>query len=196
LTVDAVDIDPEVIRIAKEYFKTPEDARLRLVAKDGRRFIQESKEKYDLIFLDAYNSDTIPFHLTTREFYREVAARLAPGGVVVSNIIGSLRGPQSSFFRALYRTLGEVFPTLYTIPTYDASWQIMGEINIILIASQDTTRLTRGDLVGRAGRLGGKLVPAAELAEFASYLHEIPVDTTGVPVLTDDFAPVEILRAL
>jgi spermidine synthase len=196
LTVDAVDIDPEVIRIAKEYFKTPEDARLRLVAKDGRRFIQEGKEKYDLIFLDAYNSDTIPFHLTTREFYREVAARLAPGGVVVSNIIGSLRGPQSGFFRALYRTLGEVFPTLYTIPTYDANWQILGEINIILIASQDTTRLTRGDLVGRAGRLGGRLVPAAELAEYASYLHEVPVDTTGIPVLTDDFAPVEILRAL
>jgi spermidine synthase/putative effector of murein hydrolase LrgA (UPF0299 family) len=196
LAIDVVDIDPEVIRIAKEYFKTPEDSRLRLVAKDGRRFVQESTEKYDLIFLDAYNSDTIPFHLTTREFYREIAARLAPGGVVVSNIIGSLRGPQSAFFRSLYRTLGETFPTLYTIPTYDAAWQILGEINIILIATQDTTRLTRGDLVGRAGRLGGKLVPALDLAEYAAHLSELPVDTSGVPTLTDDFAPVEILRAL
>ncbi len=91
--VDVVDIDPEVIAIAKRYFQVPEDARMRLVAKDGRRFVQEATDTYDLVFLDAYNSDTIPFHLTTREFYQEIKARLTPGGVVVSNIIGTLRGP-------------------------------------------------------------------------------------------------------
>jgi len=197
LTVDVVDIDPEVVRIAKEYFKVPEDARLRLHAKDGRRFMQETSEKYDLIFLDAYNSDTIPFHLTTKEFYREVAARLAPGGVVVSNIIGSLRGPQSAFFRSMYRTLAESFPTVYTVPTYDmnAGWAL-GEINIILIATQDKTAFDRGELVARAGRLGGKLVPASDLAEYAAHLLELPIEVSDVPTLTDDFAPVEILRAL
>ncbi len=196
VVVDAVDIDPDVIAIAKQYFQVPEDTRLRLVASDGRRFVQQTTEKYDLVFLDAYNSDTIPFHLATREFYQEIQARLAPGGVVVSNIIGTLRGPQSRFFRSIYRTLSEIFPTIYVVPTYpqSASW-VVGDINIILFATQDTVRLSRGELVARAGRVGGKLVPASDLSEYAAHLLEVPVEVTGVPTLTDDFAPVEILRA-
>ncbi len=197
VVVDAVDIDPEVIDIAKRYFEVPEDARSRLFATDGRQFVKQATDKYDLIFLDAYNSDTIPFHLATREFYEEVRRRLAPGGVVVSNIIGTLRGPQSAFFRSMYRTMSQVFPTVYVVPTYDQSrgW-ILGDINIILLATQDPTRLSRGDLVARAGRVGGRLIPASELAEYAAFLSEVPVETGDVPILTDDFAPVEILRAL
>ncbi|RPI01173.1 MAG: hypothetical protein EHM71_16660 [Zetaproteobacteria bacterium] len=83
------------------------------------------------------------------------------------------------------------------MPTYDQSrgW-ILGDINIILLATQDPTRLRRGDLVARAGRVGGRLIPASELAEYAAFLSEVPVETGDVPILTDDFAPVEILRAL
>ena len=195
--VDVVDIDPEVIAIAKRYFEVPEDARLRLFAMDGRRFVQEAADTYDLIFLDAYNSDTIPFHLATREFYEEVKTRLTPGGVVVSNIIGTLRGPQSGFFRSIYRTLSEVFSTVYVVPTYNqGSGWILGDINIILLATQDSARLSRGDLVARAARVGGKLVPASDLAEYAAHVLEVPVETKDVPTLTDDFAPVEILRAM
>jgi spermidine synthase len=197
LVVDVVDIDPAVVAIAKEHFGVPEDPRLHLHVMDGRRFVQRTTERYDVIYLDAYNSDTIPFHLTTREFYREVADRLVPGGVLVSNIIGGLRGPGSEFFRALYRTLSEVFPTIYAFPLYriDAGLVPMGEINIIVTATHEKQRLSRGDFVARAGRLGGKLVPASDLADYAAHLLELPVPTGDVPVLTDDYAPVEILRA-
>jgi len=44
--------------------------------------------------------------------------------------------------------------------------------------------------------VGGKLVPATDLAEYASHLLEVPIDVKDVPTLTDDFAPVEILRAM
>lgn len=196
VTIDVVDIDPEVIAIAKQYFQVPNDARLRLHSQDGRRFVQQVATQYDLIFLDAYNSDTIPFHLTTREFYQELATHLAPGGFVVSNIIASLRGPGSAFFRAMYRTLSEIFPVVYVVPTYDLSTGIvLGEINIILFATKEGPRLSRAELVARAGRAGGRLVPASELAQSAAHLMEIPVEVGDVPTLTDDFAPVEILRA-
>ncbi|HSB78159.1 MAG TPA: fused MFS/spermidine synthase, partial [Candidatus Methylomirabilis sp.] len=194
--VDVADIDPKVVAVAKRYFQVPEDDRLHLIVQDGRRFVRETKATYDLIFLDAYNSDTIPFHLTTREFYQELKARLAPGGVVVSNIIGSLRGPESAFFRAMYRTLADGLPTVYVIPTYGGAGEVpLGEINIILIATQDKVRLTRAELMAKVGQVGGKLVPASDLAEYASHLLEIPVDVGDVPILTDDYAPVEILRA-
>ncbi len=194
--IDVADIDPKVVAIATHYFQVPEDSRLHLFVQDGRRFVKETNSKYDLIFLDAYNSDTIPFHLTTREFYRELEAHLAPGGVVVSNIIGSLRGPSSQFFRAMYKTLAETFPTVYVVPTYGGG-QIMpaDEINIILIATQDRTRLNRAEFMARAGRVGGKLVPSSDLFEYASHLLEVPIEVSDVPVLTDNFAPVDTLRA-
>jgi len=71
----------------------------------------------------------------------------------------------------MYRTLSEVFPTVYAVPTYDvnAGW-IMGEINIILFGTQEKTRGGRGEWVARAGRVGGKLVPATDLAEYAAHL--------------------------
>ena len=162
VVVDVVDIDPEIIAIAKRYFQVPEDSRLRLHRWDGRRFLHETRDTYDLIFLDAYNSDTIPFHLTTREFYREVEAHLAPGGFVVSNIIGALRGSQSGFFRAMYRTLADTFPTVYVVPTYDGGGAfVLGEINILLFATRDAPRLTRAEFMARVGRIGGRLVPAS-----------------------------------
>jgi len=47
----------------------------------------------------------------------------------------------------------------------------------------------------RVGRVGGRMVPASELSEYASYLMDLPIPVSDVPTLTDDFAPVEILRA-
>jgi spermidine synthase len=196
VAIDVVDIDPAVVAIATRYFQVPNDGRLRLNIQDGRRFMRETSARYDLIFLDAYNSDTIPFHLTTREFFQEVQRHLAPGGVMVSNVIGALRGGQSRFFRALYRTIAESFPTVYTVPTYDpGAGFIFGEINIILFATEDPARMTRGEFVARAGRVGGRMIPASELASYAAHLLEVPIDVQDVPTLTDDFAPVEILRA-
>ena len=58
--------------------------------------MRRATERYDLIVLDAYLIDTIPFHLATREFYQEASARLAPGGVVASNVIGAVRGPEKA----------------------------------------------------------------------------------------------------
>ncbi len=49
-----------------------EDGRLRAWVQDGRTFIEQSREKYDLILLDAFGSDSIPWHLTTREFLEAV----------------------------------------------------------------------------------------------------------------------------
>jgi hypothetical protein len=97
----------------------------------------------------------------------------------------------------MYRTLSEVFPTVYVVPTYDqsAGW-VLGDINIILFATQDAARLSRGELVARAGRVGGRLVPASDLTEYAAHLLDVPIEGGDVPTLTDDFAPVEILRAM
>jgi spermidine synthase len=197
--VDAVDIDPEVIDVAKNYFGVPDDVRFRLHVADGRRFTREIEHTYDLIVLDAYNADTIPFHLTTREFYREIDERLAPGGVVVSNIIGVIQGKGSAYFRAMLKTLKDTFPLVFVFPVFEYDGEtISDQLNVIVVAARDVqdpngVRLSRTELLERVKRLDGRLVPLETLSEYASLLLETPVELESALLLTDDYAPVDTL---
>lgn len=194
-TIDAVDIDPVVLDVAQRFFGVPRDGRLRLYAEDGRLFLQKGGEAYDVVFLDAYNSDTIPFHLTTLEFYQELQQRLAPDGIVVSNIIGALVGPRSRLFHAMARTMRAAFRQIYILPV-GASAATGGVTNLIVVATPDARRLSRDEIVRRALGLQGRLVPLAEAQEAAGRLYEGPLDFSNVPLLTDDFAPVDLLLHL
>jgi spermidine synthase len=195
VTIDVVEIDPAVVAVAREFFDVPDDARLRLFAQDGRLFVTRSTQRYDIIILDAYLIDTIPFHLATREFFEAVRAHLTPSGVLASNIIGALEGPRSGFFRAVYKTLAEVFPSVYVFPVdlrrYGGA---QGLRNIIVVAAQTPLPLDAGSVRAAAVRargLAGVSLPGFD--EAAADLYTSPIRTDDVPVLTDDFAPVEIL---
>src|ERR1700757_1499332 len=67
--IDVVELDPGVISAGKDYFGLRETERVRLIAGDGRVYLNRSKDLYDLILLDAFRDLGIPFHLLTREFY-------------------------------------------------------------------------------------------------------------------------------
>lgn len=85
--IDAVDIDPEVVRLARAYFQIPDDARYRTHVSDGRLFVeQQRRADTDLLILDAFRGTSVPFHLRTRQFYGACRARLRPGGALVANL--------------------------------------------------------------------------------------------------------------
>ncbi|SVE08048.1 uncharacterized protein METZ01_LOCUS460902, partial [marine metagenome] len=88
--IDVVEIDRKVIDIAKNFFFLNETPNYRVHHKDGRRFVQDASDKkpYDLIYLDAFKSGSIPFHLKTIQFYKDVARVLSPEGVLGSNLYG------------------------------------------------------------------------------------------------------------
>ena len=75
---------------------------------------------WDVIVIDAFYADSIPFHLATREFLELARSRLTPGGLVVTNIIGAVKGPDSRLFRSMLRTYRAVFPTVAIHPVVDA----------------------------------------------------------------------------
>jgi len=83
-SVTAVEIDPEVISLAKKYFGIKEEKTFHIVARDGRLYLARNQDQYDIIFIDAYRGPFVPFHLLTKEFYHIVKTRLKPGGVVVA----------------------------------------------------------------------------------------------------------------
>lgn len=85
---DVFEIDPLVHEIAKEHFTYLDHCGDRCTVKigDGRRLIEEADKKWDIIFLDAYNSDAVPTHLLTREALDLYLEKLAPHGVVVFHV--------------------------------------------------------------------------------------------------------------
>ncbi|MDO8545624.1 MAG: fused MFS/spermidine synthase [Opitutaceae bacterium] len=139
-TIDAVDIDPAVVQVARTYFGFREDDRMRAVVGDGREFIEKTRQPYDIIFLDAFGSDSVPAHLTTEEFLRAVRRALRPDGVVVGNIWGRGANP---LYDPMVRTYQEVFDELYIINVQDAA-------NEILLALPQPLNFSREALAGMA----------------------------------------------
>lgn len=86
LAVDSIELDPEIVQLARRYFGYREDARCKTLIGDGRTLLQASQERYDIVFLDAFDGLEIPPPLRTQEFYALVREHLRPGGVVVSNL--------------------------------------------------------------------------------------------------------------
>src|SRR4030042_975494 len=81
-----VEVDPLVEKLARQYFVFSVPPGQTLAIDDGRQFLKKSRERYDQIWLDAFNSDYIPAHMTTKEFLSLVKARLTEGGIVIQNL--------------------------------------------------------------------------------------------------------------
>src|SRR4029079_7984087 len=112
LDLQVVELDPVVADVAYEDFHLPRSPRLKVDIQDGRRFLAKDDRKWDVIALDTFYADSIPFHMTTLEFLDLLRSRLAPGGVVVVNTIGSIRGSSSRLFRSIFKTYATEFPTV------------------------------------------------------------------------------------
>jgi len=183
-TVDAVEIDPDVIRVAKEYFRLEESGRLNVYNADGREFLRETNRTYDVIVLDAYKKDKVPFQLTTREFMQLASDRLDDDGVLLTNLISAPSGPASKFYRAEYKTIDSVFGTVYSFPT------VGGAVvqNVEVIATKSETRVSEETLLARNDRRDVGIDLASEIRNYRD-----PPGTTDVPLLTDDYAPVDSL---
>ncbi|AGB37739.1 spermidine synthase [Natronococcus occultus] len=182
--VDVVEIDPEVTEAAEEYFGLEHGEEMTSYATDGRQFLQNADEEYDVIVLDAYKQDQVPFHMTTAEFMELTADRLSDDGVLLANVVSAPSGSASEFYRAEYATMEEAFPEVYSFRTSDED----SVQNIQLVATTDSETLSQGDLEQRneERELG------VDLSDEVDHYMADP-ETDDVPVLRDDRAPVDSL---
>ncbi|MFW5938325.1 MAG: spermidine synthase, partial [Halanaeroarchaeum sp.] len=184
VTVDVVEIDPEVVRVAEEYFHVEEGPEMRIHVMDGRQYLRETNHTYDVIVLDAYRPTKVPFHLTTVEFMHLAASRLDEDGALVANVISAPTGPASRFGRAQYKTMEQAFPQVYSFRTTATN----GVQNVELVASKDEDLFTKDEL----HRLNDRKDVGIDLDRAIDfYRRDLP--TGDVPVLRDDRAPVDRL---
>lgn len=109
LEIDAVDIDPEVVRLAHKYFRVPRNSRYRTHVGDGRMFVEQAADpKWDMLLLDAFRGVFVPYHLKTQEFYQACLDKLGDAGVVVANLHNATR-----MYPHDRETLARVFPQRY-----------------------------------------------------------------------------------
>lgn len=190
VVVESVEIDPVVVKVAKEYFQFQESPRQKAHVEDGRVFLRRSTRQFDLILMDAYTESRyggfIPQHLATKEFFELAAARLSTNGVLAYNVMGTLNGWQADLVGAMHKTMKTVFPQVYAFPA-TGSW------NVVFIATKSPQRMDASLLRQRATFLLNqqKVTLPAFMARVAAFRADPPPTAARAPVLTDDFAPVE-----
>ncbi|MEW6515711.1 MAG: polyamine aminopropyltransferase [candidate division FCPU426 bacterium] len=130
--VDMLEIDEKVVEFAKRHLSewhrgAFDDPRLRLIVGDGRRFVQETAEQYDVVLIDASDPsyDGPAYLLYTRQFYQEVAKRLSPAGIVATQA-GAASPTCGEIMASIHTTLGKAFPVVRAheafIPSFGYPW--------------------------------------------------------------------------
>lgn len=107
--VDYVEIDPEVVISAEQYFGF-DPGRGDIFKEDARYHLEITDRRYDVICFDAFGSETVPSHLLSREVFERCSEVITDSGIVILNILGFRYGEESRAIKAILRTVRSVFP--------------------------------------------------------------------------------------
>jgi len=182
-TIDAVEVDPGIVDCAKTFFGVKESERYRIHVMDGRVYLRRARDtQYDLIFVDAFRAGYIPFHMLTREFYDLLRDRLTIKGAVLFN----LHNGNELFLRSL-RTVDAVFDS-FDVYTHGRTSVVVAYFG----QERDWMALRR------SARWAQKHYEFPEnLLDVISAYQKVEVRSYSTQtVLTDDFAPVNILQTI
>lgn len=188
--LDSVDIDYNVLDVAKKYFEMPENDNVVLHVGDARSFIRNTDNKYDAIILDVFTShSSIPPHLVTVEVVGEISSRLRDEGYLGVNLIGSLEGKASPFITSYIKTVSEKFSCVHILPVKE---NLSATQNIILFAKNGGLCPTDSQVVDAIQK-----IPDNTIYNFSIYDWNMNADDIGLAkavVLTDDYNPMEYLQ--
>lgn len=177
MAIEGVEIDEKITELSRKYFSLPED--VNVTTYDGRAYLQAVDETYDVIMVDAYQDITIPFQMSSVEFFSMVKEHLAENGVMVVNM--NMRGSgEGNINQYLSDTIASVFGNVYTA-------DVKGSTNRELFASDNVKMLDT--LKDNAGNLENEDLQNMMLAVADSSSEYVG----GNYIMTDDKAPVELL---
>lgn len=177
MSVEGVEIDDRITDLARNYFELPED--IHVTTYDGRAFLNAVDKKYDVIMVDAYQDITIPFQMSSVEFFTLVKEHLNENGVMVVNM--NMRGnAQGSINQYLADTISNVFSQVYTVDVY-------GSTNRELFASDNPRMIENMD--ANSIRIADEKL----YAMMKNVEENLSVYEAGTYIMTDDKAPVELL---
>ncbi|MDR4125449.1 spermidine synthase [Yanghanlia caeni] len=175
-TIDSVEIDPAVVKVAQTWFGYETGPRQRVFVEDGRAYVQRVRDsglQYDMILLDAFDADYIPAHLLTVEFLQELRSILSDEGLVVANSF--TRSHLNERESATYAT---VFGDFYNL-------RAGIEGNRVIVAAKGELPAP-GVLQANAARLASRLKPyGIDTSEALDWFRRAPGGLFTAPPLRD-----------
>lgn len=177
MNMEGVEIDEDITKLAKEYFNLSED--IPVYTYDGRAYLNTVDKTYDVIMVDAYQDITIPFQMSSIEFFQLVKDHLNEDGVMVVNM--NMRGQEEgNINQYLADTICHVFTEVYTV-------DVGRSTNRELFAS-NTSKLLDTFEANKA------MIDRVDLLQL---MEKVTVNLiryqAGEYCMTDDQAPVELL---
>ncbi|MBQ9120499.1 MAG: fused MFS/spermidine synthase [Lachnospiraceae bacterium] len=177
LSIEGVEIDEKITELAREHFELAEN--IKVTTYDGRAYLNAVDKKYDVIMVDAYQDITIPFQMSSLEFFTLVKEHLTEDGVMVVNM--NMRGEEEgNINQYLADTISRVFSEVYTV-------DVARTTNRELFASNCSDML----------KVMERNVALAEEAELVTMMQSVAAGFSryeaGDYLMTDDKAPVEVL---
>ena len=186
--IENVEIDPAVIKVARQYFSFFENENITSKVQDGRIYVKRAamkKQKYDWIILDAFNGDYIPEHLLTKEFLQETKALLAENGVLSANTfsVSDLYAHESATYKAVF---GDFF-------------NVRNQKNSNRIILTANNALPSGEvIIERVKKLAKVLSPfGVDIAQISSSMTSTKEEqdwSDDTKVLTDQYSPANLLN--
>ncbi len=180
-STDAVEIDGKIAELATQYFNLKEDE-ANVFINDGRSFFSTpDARQYDIILADAYQDITVPFHMSTQEFFKIVKGHLKPGGILIVNV-----NMKSGSFTGVPEYLANTVKSVFN-KVYRADLDVV--TNSLLFISDDQ------DILENYKRNTEALIPKEhDLYNISRYIGDNLVEMKEASlILTDDLAPVEVL---
>ena len=172
-TIDVAEIDEKMTELAEKHFNLDiNNERLNIYHQDGRSFLNTTKNKYDVILIDAFKGENAPFELTTYEAMKNARNILNDNGMVITNIISSLEGEEADFIEYEYSTYKKVFDDvkIFKVRNYEDNERQ----NIILIGFKGNTN-----------------IDDSKYEEYKDLLDmEIKDFTSNKGISTDNYAPI------
>lgn len=177
ISVESVEIDQRITDLARQYFELPKS--VEVTTYDGRAYLQAVDKKYDVIMVDAYQDITIPFQMSSKEFFTMVRGHLKEDGVMVVNM-NMQSGEEGSINEYLTDTISSVFNTVYTV-------NVIGSTNRELFASQN-------EQIAEVLAENAEALTDPQLKRMMEHVGDtLEFCEKGDLILTDDKAPVELL---
>ncbi|MBK1724042.1 fused MFS/spermidine synthase [Thiocystis violacea] len=178
--ITVAELDEAVTQTARErLFVSTDD--MRILHQDARLALQQSRERYDVIIGDVFHDLAIPYHLVTREFVALVHQRLRPDGIYAMNLVDAFPDPR--LLKAVIKTLRAEFAQI------DIWMEGPPEANRV------TFVITATDVARLPDRVEAQHGLERSWQRVTDMVDRVGVPMDEIPLLTDDFAPVESLIA-
>lgn len=191
--IDVIEINPELTKIAEDYFGFQKHG-INIKTQDGRVFVRNCTEKYDLIILDVFSDAGMSYRFMTKEFFREVNNILSQGGILASNTFGltDINAANNSVFKSIYNTYDLVFNDNMIFPTNYGNFEFYNQLiglnhtitdltNVIIFSSNEELCIKTSKVLQIEDKLG------IELDKYVQDFYTGDINFEKATILLDEY---------